>query len=99
MYAFDVLHLDGEALRPLPLVERKARLLSLLPDGPAALRYSDHLEGPDGPSLFRHACRMGLEGIVSKRADRAYKAGRCAHWLKLKNPAYRRRSSAPASLS
>src|SRR4051794_29326976 len=40
--------------------------------------------------MFRHACAMGLEGIISKRADKPYRSGRCAHWLKVKNPAYER---------
>jgi hypothetical protein len=46
--------------------------------------------GPDGEAMFRHACAMGLQGIVSKRADRPYRSGRCAYWLKVKNPAYER---------
>jgi ATP-dependent DNA ligase len=91
LYTFDVLELDGEDLRPLPLDERKEMLAKALQGAPEALNYSEHMEGPDGPAVFAHACRMGLEGIVSKRRDRAYKSGRCAHWLKILNPAYQRR--------
>jgi len=53
--------------------------------GPALL-YSDHLDGADGEAMFRHACAMGLEGIVSKRPDSRYKSGRCLSWVKVKNP-------------
>jgi bifunctional non-homologous end joining protein LigD len=43
-------------------------------------------QGEIGPDLFRAACRMGLEGLVSKRRDRVYRGGRCLHWIKIKNP-------------
>jgi hypothetical protein len=49
------------------------------------LRFNEHLEG-DGPTVFAHACKMGLEGIVSKRKDSAYRSGRSPDWLKMKNP-------------
>ena len=67
-YAFDLLYLDGYDLTKLPLIERKTLLATLLEDAPAGgiLRYSSHLEG-DGEAMIRHACRLGLEGIVSKR--------------------------------
>jgi hypothetical protein len=52
---------------------------------------SEHLDGADGEAMFRHACAMGLEGIVSKRVDSRYKSGRCLSWVKIKNPAYVRR--------
>ena len=58
--------------------------------GPA-LRFSEHMEGADGEAMFRHACGLGLEGIVSKRATSRYRSGRCAAWVKVKNPAYERR--------
>jgi len=58
--------------------------------GPA-LRFSEHLEGADGEAMFRHACAMGLEGIVSKRARSRYKSGSCLSWVRVKNPAYERR--------
>ena len=49
------------------------------------LRFNEHLEG-DGPTVFAHACKMGLEGIVSKRKDSMYRSGRSPDWLKMKNP-------------
>jgi bifunctional non-homologous end joining protein LigD len=89
LYAFDMLAGDGEDYRPLPLWQRKAKLAGLLRrrhrDGIFIAEY-DH--GDIGHDLFRAACDMGLEGIVSKRSDGAYGAGRCRHWLKVKNPAH-----------
>jgi bifunctional non-homologous end joining protein LigD len=82
--AFDILELDGTDLRVLPLVERKRRLKALLGRQNDGLQFVEHLEG-DGPAIFEAACRLGLEGIVSKRADSAYKAGRSKTWLKIKN--------------
>lgn len=82
-HAFDLLHLDGKDLREAPLLERKRALQRLLKSAPPALVYVDHLEG-DGPTVFEHACEMGLEGIVSKRVDSAYRSGRQDSWLKLK---------------
>ena len=82
-HAFDLLHLDGHDTRALPLRDRKAALQSVLPDGDGAIRFSDHLDD-DGPAMKRHACRLGLEGIVSKRADRPYRSGRGDDWLKVK---------------
>ncbi|MGZ3408978.1 MAG: DNA ligase D [Xanthobacteraceae bacterium] len=84
-YAFDLLHLDGKDLRNLPLRERKAKLEELLveagKDGP--LVYSDHLSG-GGEKVFREACGLGLEGIISKKADDRYISGRTKSWLKIK---------------
>ena len=84
LYAFDLLRLDGEDLRPLPLEERRARLRKALRGAGKALRFSEHLEG-DGEAIFRHACALGLEGIVSKRRDARYRSGRSLTWLKIKN--------------
>ena len=50
------------------------------------LRFNEHMEG-DGPTVFAHACKMGLEGIVSKRKDSTYRSGRSPDWLKMKNTA------------
>ncbi|MFO1056542.1 MAG: DNA ligase D [Dongiaceae bacterium] len=85
LYAFDLLHLDGWDLREAPLAARKAALAQLVAAaGPASgLRYSEHLEG-DGDTIFRHACRLGLEGIVSKKLAAPYRSGRVATWLKRK---------------
>jgi ATP-dependent DNA ligase len=91
LYAFDLLVIDGEDLRPLPLVDRKERLASALQHAPEGVRCSEHMDAPDGPVMYAHACRLGLEGIVSKRRDRAYRGGRCPHWLKILNPGYERR--------
>ena len=73
------------------LVERRALLRKHLRRAGAAIIYSEHLEGADGEAMFRHACGLGLEGIVSKRATSRYKSGRCAAWVKVKNPTYERR--------
>jgi bifunctional non-homologous end joining protein LigD len=91
LYAFDLLEIDGEDLRSLPLVDRKERLAGALQRAPEALRYSEHMDGPDGAVMYAHACRLGLEGVVSKRQDRAYRSGRCPHWLKILNAGYERR--------
>jgi bifunctional non-homologous end joining protein LigD len=82
-YAFDLLYLDGYDLRRLPLVERKERLRELLNGGEPGLQYSDHIEA-DGASFLRESCRLGLEGIISKRRDRPYVAGRSRDWVKVK---------------
>jgi bifunctional non-homologous end joining protein LigD len=82
-FVFDLLHLDGADLTALPLLERKARLARLLRRPPAPLRYAQHVVD-DGAPLFAEACRMGAEGIIAKRADQPYRAGRGPGWLKLK---------------
>jgi bifunctional non-homologous end joining protein LigD len=74
LYAFDVLELDGEDLRGLPLVDRKKRLAKLLGARRLGIVLSDHTDD-DGATIFRHACRMGLEGIVSKRLTTPYRSG------------------------
>lgn len=83
MMAFDVLQVDGEDLRGQSLSERKRRLRSLLRNAEPALRYADHQRG-DGVAVRREACRLGLEGIVSKRADLPYRSGRSSGWIKTK---------------
>lgn len=93
LYAFDILALDGEDLRGLKLSMRKKSLARLLRGRHRGIFVAPFEQGEIGPDLFRAACRMGLEGMVSKRADRPYRAGRCTHWIKVKNrkhPAYRR---------
>ena len=82
-FVFDLLHLDELNLMPLPLADRKARLAVLLEQTDAAIRYSDHQIGL-GPAFHRHACALGLEGIVSKRLDAAYRPGQGGRWLKTK---------------
>jgi bifunctional non-homologous end joining protein LigD len=86
LYAFDLIELNGDDMRRDPLEVRKATLRSMLAKGGLGLRFNEHLEG-DGPTVFAHACKMGLEGIVSKRKDSAYRSGRSPDWLKMKNPA------------
>jgi bifunctional non-homologous end joining protein LigD len=86
-YAFDLLRLDDQDLRALPLAERKQQLANLLKRSPRdrrrTLRYSEHLGG-SGARVLAKACRMGLEGIVSKRQDAPYRSGRGRSWLKIK---------------
>ncbi|KZC03449.1 hypothetical protein AU375_00304 [Methylobacterium radiotolerans] len=84
-YAFDLLYIDGKDIRALPLTERKALLLQSLDDAGSAdrIRFSEHLID-DGAAMARHACRLGLEGIVAKRADAAYRSGRSDLWRKVK---------------
>jgi len=84
-YAFDLLYLGGHDLATAPLIERKTLLAGVLDDAPAggAIRYSDHIE-TDGSTMVRHACRLGLEGIISKRRDLPYRSGRRGDWLKTK---------------
>jgi bifunctional non-homologous end joining protein LigD len=85
LYAFDLLELDGQDLRPEPFETRKATLASLLRGSLPGLRFNAHLAQP-GDIVFRHACKMGLEGIVSKRLASRYRSGRSPDWLKFKNP-------------
>ncbi|RTE88605.1 RNA ligase family protein [Bradyrhizobium sp. LVM 105] len=85
LYAFDILMLGGEDLRPLPLWMRKTNLARLLRGRPEGMFVAPFELGEIGPDLFRAACRMGLEGIVSKRHDRRYIAGRTQEWIKVKN--------------
>jgi bifunctional non-homologous end joining protein LigD len=86
LFAFDLLELDGRDLRPEPLVTRKRTLQSLTRRAPAGILFNEHLGG-DGAIIFRHACRLGCEGIISKRADSSYQAGRSRDWVKTKAPA------------
>src|SRR6516162_1687110 len=81
-FLFDLLHLDGENLIALPLVDRKSRLASLLNGASDCLRYNDHQIG-HGPAFYRLACEHGVEGIVSKRIDGRYETDRRT-WLKIK---------------
>jgi len=88
LVAFDFIAHNGNDLRDLPLLKRKQRLARLIgnPRTWRAIQYCDHLTG-DGPTVFAHVCRMGLEGIVSKRTDAPYRSGPSSTWLKSKNPA------------
>ena len=75
LYAFDLIELNGDDLRRDPLEVRKATLTSLLAKARPGIRLNEHIEA-DGPAVFAHACKMGLEGIVSKRKDSSYRSGR-----------------------
>jgi bifunctional non-homologous end joining protein LigD len=84
--AFDLLAINGKDIRPEPIEDRKRRLaglLRLLHDG---IALNEHFGG-DGAVIYKHACALGCEGIVSKRLGSPYRAGRSAHWFKIKNPA------------
>jgi bifunctional non-homologous end joining protein LigD len=97
LYAFDILALEGEDLMKLPLHLRKSNLARLLARRPEGIFVSDFERGEIGPDLFRHACKFGLEGMVSKRRDSPYRAGRSPHWIKVKNrnhPALKRMQDA-----
>jgi bifunctional non-homologous end joining protein LigD len=85
LYVFDLMHRDGEDLKSAPLRARKAALAKLLGHASkqGALRLSESLT-EDGPTLLKHACKLGLEGIVSKLADAPYRSGRGHDWLKAK---------------
>jgi ATP-dependent DNA ligase len=87
LYAFDLIELDGEDLRRDPLAVRKATLASLLARSAPGLRFNEHMDEKDGPLVFAHACKLGLEGIVSKRRNSPYRSGRSLDWIKSKNPA------------
>jgi bifunctional non-homologous end joining protein LigD len=86
LYAFDLIELDGDDLRRDPLAVRKATLASLLARAAPGLRLNEHLDEEDGPLVFQHACKLGLEGIVSKRRNSPYRSGRSLDWIKSKNP-------------
>jgi hypothetical protein len=82
--AFDLLYLDGCDLRGAPLIERKRALQRVLAKTPPKIHYVEFFEMHDGDAIYRHACKLGLEGIVSKRRDSPYRSGRQETWLKLK---------------
>ena len=86
LYAFDLIELNGDDLRREPLEVRKATLASVLAKAALGLRLNEHIEA-EGTTVFAHACKMGLEGIVSKRKGSLYRSGRSPDWLKMKNPA------------
>jgi bifunctional non-homologous end joining protein LigD len=79
MVAFDLLYLNGYDLRKLPLIERKAHLKKLIAN--TDIQFSESFE-VDGPELYKHACSVGLEGIVSKVRESRYNSGRVNDWVK-----------------
>lgn len=84
--AFDVLAMGGEDLRALHLSMRKMNLERLLRGRPDGIFVNPFEVGEIGPDLFRAACKLGLEGLVSKRCDRPYRGGKSKDWIKVKNP-------------
>jgi bifunctional non-homologous end joining protein LigD len=84
-FVFDILYCEGFDLTRAALIDRKTLLQQILAGLPADLpiRFSEHLE-VDGPTMLEHSCRLGLEGIISKRRDAPYRSGRGDHWLKSK---------------
>jgi len=86
LYAFDLIEHDGEDMRNLPFLDRKAALAQLLSDTKAGFRFNEHI-AEDGAVVFAHACRLGAEGIVSKKVDSTYRSGRYPLWIKVRNPA------------
>ncbi len=82
-YAFDLLYLDGFDLRAAPLVKRKELLEAIIGAGAGIVRFSGHFD-ESGALVLRHACRLGLEGVVSKLRDSPYRSGRGRSWIKSK---------------
>jgi bifunctional non-homologous end joining protein LigD len=72
-------------LRRLPIEQRKARLAKLLSGAPSNIVLNEHYDG-DGATIYKHACALGCEDIVSKRVGSLYRSGRSKHWVKVKNP-------------
>jgi bifunctional non-homologous end joining protein LigD len=87
LFAFDLLELNGQDLRREPIESRKRELSKLLRwSAQIGLQLNEHIAEP-GNVVFRHACKLGFEGIVSKRLGSRYRSGRSPDWLKIKNPA------------
>jgi bifunctional non-homologous end joining protein LigD len=83
--AFDLIELEGEDLRRTPIEQRKSTLAKLVRAPRPGIVLNEHYEGY-GEIIFQHACKLGCEGIVSKRLGSPYRSGRSAHWVKVKNP-------------
>src|SRR4051812_11856584 len=95
LYAFDLIWLEAQDLRGVELIGRRRMLQKALKKADPALRFSEHMAGADGEAMFRHACAMGLEGIISKRVVSRYKSGACLAWVKVQagcGPLPKRRS-------
>jgi bifunctional non-homologous end joining protein LigD len=83
--AFDLIEIDGEDLRWQPIEDRKAALKKLLSRSDSGIAFNKHFD-VEGAVVFRHTCKLGCEGIVSKRLGSPYRFGRSADWIKVKNP-------------
>jgi ATP-dependent DNA ligase len=86
LFAFDLIEIDGVDLRWRPIEDRKAALKKLLGRSPRGIAFNKHFD-VEGTVVFHHACKLGCEGIVSKRLGSPYRFGRPTDWLKVKNPA------------
>jgi ATP-dependent DNA ligase len=84
--AFDIIELNGDDLRREALVSRKATLQVALAGVRSGIELNERLEHEDGALVFQHACKLGFEGIISKRKDSPYRSGRSPDWIKRKNP-------------
>ena len=83
--AFDLIELDSEDFRRSSIEYRKRKLAKLVRRPELGIVLNEHYEG-DGEIIFKHACKLGCEGIVSKRLGSMYRSGRSPHWVKVKNP-------------
>ena len=81
-----MLELDGQDLRREPIEKRKESLAELLAGSQVSLVFNECFE-EEGQIVYREACKLGCEGVVSKRLGSRYRSGRSPHWLKIKNPA------------
>jgi bifunctional non-homologous end joining protein LigD len=87
LFAFDLLELNGRDMRREPLEMRKRALAAVLRSkARAGIQFNDHCDDLPAAVVFRHACKLGFEGIVSKRLGSPYRSGRSRDWLKMKNP-------------
>jgi bifunctional non-homologous end joining protein LigD len=86
LHAFDRIEHDGEDMRNLPFLDRKAALARLLRNTEAGILFNQHI-AEDGSIVFAHACRLGAEGIVSEKVDGAYQSSPCRVWIKVRHPA------------
>jgi bifunctional non-homologous end joining protein LigD len=85
LYAFDLIEHDGQDLRDHPFLDRRTALARMLRGTDTHILFNEHVAG-DGPTVFEHACRLGAEGIVSKKVDGTYRSGPCPVWVKVRNP-------------
>jgi bifunctional non-homologous end joining protein LigD len=86
LYAFDLIELNGEDLRTQPFLARKDALARLLGQSKTGILLNEHI-AEEGAVVFAHACKLGVEGIVSKRVDAPYRSGPHHAWVKVRNPA------------
>jgi bifunctional non-homologous end joining protein LigD len=92
--AFDLIELDGKDLRRSPIEYRKSKLAKLVRGPHPGIVLNEFSEG-NGEVVFAHACKLGCEGIVSKRLGSLYRSGRSRHWLKSRTQKHQRRSARP----